>query len=108
MNTKNRGLVLAPDTVWDGSNKFEFTIHGRSDSDYVANTDDRRSVSGGRVFLNEAPVTFRSATQNGVTLSVTEAESAAGVMTVQDMLYVYPSVIVFVISGEATNAIGDG
>ena len=49
--TKNRGLVLAPDTIWDGNKDFEFRIHGRSDSDYAANTDDRRSVSGGWVFF---------------------------------------------------------
>ena len=82
-------MVLFPDTVWDGSKSFKFTIHGRSDSDYVANTDDRRSVSGGRVFLNNAPAMFRSATQKTVTLSVTEAETAAGVMVAQDMLYMY-------------------
>ena len=87
--TKNRGLVLSPDTVWNGSKEFKFTIHGRLDSDYAGNTDDRRSVSGGRVFLNGAPVTFRSATQKSVTLSVIESEGAAGVMVAQDMLYVY-------------------
>ena len=87
--TKNRGLVLAPDTVLDGSRKFQFWIGGRSDSDYAANTDDRQSVSGGGVFVNETPATFRSVTQKFVTLSVTEAEGAAGVITAQDMLYVY-------------------
>ena len=44
--TRNRGLVLAPDAVWDGgksfNNTFEFRIHGRSDSDCAANTDDRK------------------------------------------------------------------
>ena len=81
-------MILAPNTIWNGDKDFEFIIHGRSDSDYAANTDDRRSVSGGRVFLNEAPVVFRSATQKFVTLSVTEAEAAAGVMVAQDMLHV--------------------
>ena len=81
--------MLSPDTVWNGSKEFEFTIHGRSDLDYAGNTDDRRSVSGRRVFMNGAPVTFRSATQKSVTLSVTEAEGAAGVMVAQDMLYIY-------------------
>ena len=89
VSTKNRGLVLAPDTVWDGSGEFLFRIHDRSDSDYAANTDDRRSVSGGRVFLTKAPVTFRRAMQKLVTLSVMEAEGAAGVMVAQDMLYMY-------------------
>lgn len=87
--TRNRGLVLSPDAIWDGSSDFKFTIHGRSDSNYATNPDDRRSVSGGRVFLNGAPIMFRSGTQKFVTLSVTEAETAAGVTVAQDMLYVY-------------------
>ena len=74
--TKNR----VPDTVWDSGKSFneafKFWIHDRSNSDYADNTDDRRSVSGGRVFLTRAPVTFRRATQKLVTLSVTEAEGA--------------------------------
>ena len=59
------------------------------DSDYATNPDDCRSVSCGRVFLNNAPVTFWSATHKFVTFSVMEAESAAGVMIAQDMLYIY-------------------
>eukprot|EP01082_Thalassiosira_pseudonana_P015113 g13562.t1 g13562 contig82:14183-14878(+) len=68
---------------------FKWTISGRSDSNYAADIDDRRSVTGCRTFLNGAPVMFRSATQRFVTLSVTEAESAAGVTETQDMLYAY-------------------
>ena len=41
------------------------------------------------MFVNNAPVSFRSNTQKTVILSVTEAEGAAGVMVAQDMLYVY-------------------
>jgi hypothetical protein len=89
VGTKERGLVIKPNELWDGTLDYWFEIGGRSDSDYAANTDDRRSISGGRVCLNKDPVTFRSQTQKFVTLSVTEAEGAAGVMTAQDMLYVY-------------------
>ena len=89
VSTRNRGLVLAPKALWDSGRNFKFEIWGRSDSDYATNPDDRRSVSGGRVFVNGAPVTFQSATQKFVTLSVTEAESTAGVMIVQDMVYIY-------------------
>ena len=39
--------------------------------------------------MNGEPISFHSATQKFVTLSVTEAEIAAGVMVAQDMLYVY-------------------
>ena len=89
MGTVDRGLVLFPDQKWDGSSEIKFRIHGRSDSDYAANKDDRRSISGGVVHLEGCPITFRSSTQKFVSLSVTEAESAAGVMVAQDMLYVY-------------------
>ena len=39
--------------------------------------------------LNGSPIVFRSATQKFVTLSVTEAEIAAGMMVAQDMMYGY-------------------
>ena len=87
--TRNRGLRLKPEGKWNGRKGFKYRIHGRSDSDYAANTQDRRSISGGRTFLNGAPVVFRSSTQRFVTLSVTEAETAAGVIVAQDMMYVY-------------------
>jgi hypothetical protein len=41
------------------------------------------------VFVEGAPVVFRSATQRFVTLSVTEAETGGGVTTAQDMVYIY-------------------
>jgi len=57
--------------------------------DYATNLDDRRSVSGGRLFVNDVPISFRSVTQQFVMLSMTEAKRAAGVMVAEDMLYVY-------------------
>ena len=87
--TPNCGLVIEPDSVWNGDKDFEFEIHGHSDSDYAGNVDDRRSISGGQVFLNGSPIVFRSATQKFVTLSVTEAETAAGMMVAQEMMYEY-------------------
>ena len=39
--------------------------------------------------MNDVPISFCSVTQKFVTLSVTEAKIAAGVMVAQDMLYVY-------------------
>ena len=89
VGTPNRGLVLAPKRLWDGDMSFEFELHGRSDSDYASCKDDRRSVTGSRVFMEGAPVAFRSNTQKFVTLSVTEAESGAGVTTAQDMMFTY-------------------
>ena len=83
-HTKNRGLVLAPKDLW--STGYSFKIHGRSDSDYATNSDERRRILGGRVFVNNMSICFRSVTQKFVTLSVMEAEIAAGVMIAQDML----------------------
>lgn len=88
-STPNRGLTLSPDRVWYGGKAFLWKLHCRTDSNYAANIDDRRSVSGTRVFLNGSPISFRSATQRFVTLSVTEAETAAGVTGAQDMMYAY-------------------
>lgn len=85
--TESRGWTLYPDRTWDGSKEFMFRIGGRADSNYAADTDDRRSVSGGRAFLNESPVIVRSNTQRTVSLSVTEAEQNAGVVVAQDMIY---------------------
>ncbi len=79
--------MIAPKEMWSAGYKFK--IHGRSDSDYATNPDDRRSILGGRVFVNDVPISFQSVTQKFVTLSVTEAEIAAGVMVAQDMLYIY-------------------
>ena len=86
-DTPDRGLVLRPDAKWDGSKDFKFRISGRSDSDYAGCPETRRSVTGTRVSLNGAPVSWRSSTQKHTTLSVTEAEMAAGVTCAQDMLY---------------------
>ena len=52
------------------------------------NLDDRRSISGGIVFVKNIPISFRSATQKFITLLVMEAKIAAGVMVAQDMLYI--------------------
>ena len=53
---RNRGWTFCPDIVWSGVKDLEFEISGRSDSDYAAITDDRRSVTGGRTFLNRCPM----------------------------------------------------
>lgn len=87
-STENRGWTLIPDDVWNGEQEYEFEISGRADSNYAANTDDRRSVTGGRTFLNQCPIIVRSSTQKTVSLSVTEAEQNAGVTTAQDMMFV--------------------
>ena len=57
----------------------------------MANPDNRRSILRGRVFVNDVPISFCSITQKFVTLSVTGAKIADGVMVAHDMIYVYES-----------------
>ena len=54
ISTRDRGLVLAPKKMLSPEHKF--TIHGRSDSDYATNPDDCRSISEGRVFVDNVPI----------------------------------------------------
>ena len=89
VGTPNRGWLLRPTRKWDGKDKsYKFRIRGQSDSDYAKCPVTRRSVSGYATFLEDAPVTVKSAMQKIVTLSVTEAETVSAVQCVQDMLYV--------------------
>ena len=62
IGTKNRGLVLSPDQIWDGNKNFKFRIHERSDLYYAMNKYDRKSISGRCVFLESSLVTFQSST----------------------------------------------
>ena len=87
VSTPQRGLLLKPDTEWDGNQDFEFIVKGRSDSDY-AKDPNKRGVSGYSTFLCGAPTTMKSKMQNCVTLSVTEAELVSATTCAQDMLFV--------------------
>jgi len=82
-------MVLNPTRKWDGNKEHEFIISGRSDSDYAKDTQTRKSISGYRVVLEDAPVMFKSSTQKSVALSVCEAEQSLGVLCAQDMSYVW-------------------
>ncbi len=76
-----------PTDKWDGKDKnFTFKICGRSDLNYATDPESRRSVTGMIVYLNDAPIAFSCVTQKHVMLSVTEAELAAVVTMVQDMM----------------------
>jgi hypothetical protein len=88
VGSPERGLLLKPIREWDGNPSYEFVITGRSDSDYVKDTDRRRSVSGtSTTLLNGSPIHTQSKTQKSVTLSVTEAELVAAAQCMQDMLF---------------------
>ena len=70
-HTKNRELVLKP------TNEFHWNIKGYCDSDYAGDADNRRSVSGYVIYLNNCPIAWKSRGQKTVALSSTEAEYIA-------------------------------
>ncbi len=72
---------------WDVTNQFQFKIKGRSDSDYAKDMQTRQSILGYMVFLKDAPVMHRSATQKTVALLSCKAKLNVAVLCVQDMLY---------------------
>ena len=49
-------------------------IEGYCDSDYAGNKDSRRSIIGLVIYFCGAPICWRSKSQIGVTLSITEGE----------------------------------
>ena len=74
VDTPKRGLMLKPEGKWDGSKKYQFVISSKSDSDSAKCPTTRKSATGFRVFLNGAPVVFKSVTQKRAAMSVCEAE----------------------------------
>ena len=88
LNTPKRGLVLKPNVDW-GGRYHVFVITGRSDSNFAACPDTRRSVIGYTVFVHMAPTENKSNMLNWVVLSVTEAELAAATSCAQSMLFHY-------------------
>jgi hypothetical protein len=72
--TVEQGLVLKPNTKWNNRRSHKFVISGCLDSDYAKETKDRRNVSGHVVYLEGAPVMFKSSTERTVSLSTTKGE----------------------------------
>eukprot|EP00957_Ditylum_brightwellii_P195927 14927896-Ditylum_brightwellii.AAC.1 len=84
ITTPNCGWLLKSTRVWDGKDKaFQFCIRGMADSDYAKCHVTRRSVSRYATFVEDALVTVKSAMQKIVLLSLTEAETVAGVQCTQ-------------------------
>jgi hypothetical protein len=53
-----KGIKLKPKGVWD--EEIELEIKGVPDANYATVMDSRKSVRGFSVFLNEAPMSFKS------------------------------------------------
>jgi hypothetical protein len=84
--TRKVGLLWKPSQKWNGSNKHQFCIRGKSNSDYAKDTQTRHSVSGYVEYHEDAPTMHRSA-QKTVAISSCKAELNAAVLCEQDMMY---------------------
>jgi hypothetical protein len=78
--TANMGILLG--RLNDGQ------IYGYADSDWAADTQDRKSISGGIVFWGASVISWFSRKQQMISLSTAEAESHAMVDTSKEVIYV--------------------
>ena len=84
IDTKWKGLSISPnfnsENIWN--------LKGYSDSDYCADKETRRSVTGFIIYLLGVPVSWKSKGQRGVTLSTTEAEYVALSEAVREIKFI--------------------
>jgi hypothetical protein len=65
-------------------------LSGWVDSDFAADVDTRKSVTGYLLSLNGGPISWEAARQGGVTLSSSEAEFIAASQAGKEILYLRP------------------
>ena len=88
LNTPDHGVIMQPDTDWDGTEGFLFTVDGMSDSGDAIEPESRRSCRGLQVFLNKLPIAHKSKMQSSASLSMAEGELIAACDAAQIMLFV--------------------
>jgi hypothetical protein len=72
VQTKEKGLNLAPNFTENLLSEWKIKIY--TDSDWAANKDEWKSISGFVIFLQDAPRMWKSQAQLAVALSSTKAE----------------------------------
>ena len=84
VQTKDYGLKIAPTNLKE--QMWNLTIY--SDSDWASNKDDRKSITGFAIFLQGAPILWRSQAQKTVALSSTEAEYYATAEAAKEIKFI--------------------
>lgn len=74
LDTKDYGLKIEPLPL---TKNKEWTMTVYSDSDWAGDKDTRKSVSGYILFINGVPVSWKSKSQQSISLSSSEAELIA-------------------------------
>lgn len=91
LDTKDIGLKIHP-TSWNKelctfNNETPFVLEGVVDSEYAGDRDTRISVFGYVIYLNNAPISWKSKSGKSVTLSSTEAEYYAISEVAKELLF---------------------
>ena len=84
LNTENLALKVHP-KLEDGM----FSMVAFSDSDYAADPETRRSITGFILYFCGVPISWKSKSQKSVTLSSSEAEYVALSETAKEIKFVY-------------------
>jgi hypothetical protein len=84
-----------------------FKLKAYTDSDWAADKDTRRSVTGYVFFLGESPISWKSKSQPTVALSSTEAEYMGLASSTQEMLYLKALCLQFGIPVDFPVVLGD-
>ena len=87
LSTPNHGVIMQPDTNWDGNEAFLFTVDGMSDSGDATEPESQRHCGGLQVLLNKAPIAHKSKMQSSASLSMAEGELIAACDAAQIMLF---------------------
>jgi hypothetical protein len=89
VQTRQIGWIIRPKRKWDGKKgTIKVKVSGHSDSNYATDPEDRKSITGYSVEVEDATVAAKCVGQEGVALSVCEAETVAAVQCAQEMLFV--------------------
>jgi Reverse transcriptase (RNA-dependent DNA polymerase) len=82
-STYNIGLKIKP-KPYEG----KYILKGISDSEYAGDKDNRISVYGYVIYLNDAPISWKSKSGRSVTLSSTEAEYFAISECAKELIFI--------------------
>ena len=83
LKTKEKGLVLKPD------NKATLNLKIYIDAEFARDADNRRSIMGRVIYLNDTPIGWNSKAMSGVTLSSAEAEYVSISEGMKDPKFIY-------------------
>lgn len=73
--------------VFKGSQTSKFTLHGFTDADWAADTNDRKSIGGYCFYLNDSLVSHMSKKQRTVALSTAESETHAAMQATKEAIW---------------------